>query len=127
MVEQIFGPVIDLTFAANEVTNPFIYNLPDGYSINKLYIPYITNIHSISPGVIVTNKETIIYPVINSKSPSQLRIIVTDATKEARIRFVIEKFGQIPDHHYFDKAFEPILVTGEDGNEYNVIPSDQFK
>mgnify|MGYP001095926717 CR=1 FL=1 len=27
----------------------------------------------------------------------------------------------------FDKAFEPILVTGEDGNEYNVIPSDQFK
>lgn len=27
----------------------------------------------------------------------------------------------------FDKAFEPILVTGDDGNEYNVIPSDQFK
>lgn len=26
-----------------------------------------------------------------------------------------------------DKAFEPILVTGDDGNEYNVIPSDQFK
>lgn len=23
--------------------------------------------------------------------------------------------------------FEPILVTGDDGNEYNVIPSDQFK
>lgn len=27
----------------------------------------------------------------------------------------------------FDSAFEPILVTGEDGKEYNVIPSDQFK
>lgn len=39
----------------------------------------------------------------------------------------IEKFGQIPDTHYFDKAFERILVTGDDGNEYNVIPSDQFK
>lgn len=33
----------------------------------------------------------------------------------------------IPDPHYFDKAFEPILVTGDDGNEYNVIPSDRFK
>lgn len=45
----------------------------------------------------------------------------------AEIRFVIEKFGQIPDAHYFDKAFDPILVTGDDGKEYNVIPSDQFK
>lgn len=43
------------------------------------------------------------------------------------IRILIEKFGQIPDAHYFDNAFEQILVTGEDGNEYNVIPSDQFK
>ena len=40
---------------------------------------------------------------------------------------VIEKFGPIPDSHYFDNAFEPILVTGDDGKEYNVIPSDQFK
>lgn len=43
------------------------------------------------------------------------------------IRILIEKFGQIPDSHYFDKTFEPILVTGDDGNKYNVIPSDQFK
>lgn len=27
----------------------------------------------------------------------------------------------------FDAAFKPILVTDDDGNEYNVIPSDQFK
>lgn len=27
----------------------------------------------------------------------------------------------------FQKAFKPILVTGSDGKEYNVIPSDQFK
>lgn len=26
-----------------------------------------------------------------------------------------------------ENNFEPILVTGDDGNEYNVIPSDQFK
>lgn len=24
-------------------------------------------------------------------------------------------------------AIEPILVVGDDGKEYNVIPSDQFK
>lgn len=27
---------------------------------------------------------------------------------------------------YFDKAFKPISVVGDDGNEYNVIPSDRF-
>lgn len=30
--------------------------------------------------------------------------------------------GENHDDPYFDKAFEPILVTGDDGNEY-----DQFK
>lgn len=39
----------------------------------------------------------------------------------------LEKFGQIPDDHYFDKPFKPIVVTGDDGKKYNVIPSDQFK
>lgn len=33
----------------------------------------------------------------------------------------------IHDANYFAKAFEPILVKGDDGKEYNVIPSDQFK
>lgn len=40
---------------------------------------------------------------------------------------IIEKFGQIPDIHYFDTPFKPILVKGDDGKEYNVIPSNQFK
>lgn len=30
-------------------------------------------------------------------------------------------------HIHFDKAFDPILVTGDNGTEYNVIPSNQFK
>nr|DAI25622.1 MAG TPA: hypothetical protein [Caudoviricetes sp.] len=51
-----------------------------------------------------------------------------DATIKGNcIRITLTKFGQLPDLHYFDAAFEPILVTGDDGNEYNVIPSDQFK
>lgn len=56
-----------------------------------------------------------------------ITVYITDLTKAAEIRFTIEKFGQIPDAQYFDKAFKPILVTGDDGKEYNVIPSDQFK
>lgn len=56
-----------------------------------------------------------------------ITLYISDLTKDAEIRFTIEKFGQIPDIHYFDTAFEPILVKGDDGKEYNVIPSDQFK
>ena len=47
--------------------------------------------------------------------------------KGNNIRITLVKFGQIPNSHYFDTAFEPLLVTGDDGNEYNVIPSAQFK
>ena len=36
-------------------------------------------------------------------------------------------FDAKPDKHYFDNTFRPILITGDDGNKYNVIPSDQFK
>lgn len=64
---------------------------------------------------------------VNSKSPCTLLPVVSDNTKSAYARILIMKFGQIPDAHYFDKAFEPILVVGDEGNEYNVIPSDQFK
>lgn len=40
------------------------------------------------------------FPPVRSKSPTTI---------------TITKFGQIADSHYFD------------GNEYNAIPSDQFK
>lgn len=30
-------------------------------------------------------------------------------------------------NNYFDSTFKPILVKGDDGKQYNVIPSDQFK
>lgn len=65
--------------------------------------------------------------IVNSKSPCTIKVSRIDDTKLARLRFSIEKFGQIPNIDYFNKAFDPILVVGDDGNEYNVIPSDQFK
>lgn len=30
-------------------------------------------------------------------------------------------------HIHFTTPFEPILVTGDNGKKYKIIPSDQFK
>lgn len=122
------GPVIYIHFNANELSdNSTIIQLPDGYTYERIFILAANNIASINPYVSIRTCSVITFPVVNSKSPSTLSLYISDISKEAEIRLTIEKFGQIPDTHYFDKAFEPILVTGDDGNEYNVIPSDQFK
>lgn len=127
MINIIAGCNIFLKFAENELTsNEYLYSLPSGYTINTIHITYLTNIGYMSRAGIQMNTR-LVFPAVNSKSPSYITLYITDLTKAAEIRFTIEKFGQIPDPHYFDKAFEPILVTGDDGKEYKVIPSDQFK
>lgn len=127
MTNSINGCNITIKFEANELTsNNYVYMLPSGYSINTVYFTYLKNIEFISMAGIQRNSR-LVFPAVNSKSPSYLTLYITDTTKDTEIRFTIEKFGQIPDPHYFDKEFKPILVTGDDGKEYNVIPSDQFK
>lgn len=127
MTSLVNGCNITLKLAANELTsNDYVYILPRGYTINTIYITSLTNIGAINRALIQRNTR-LVFPVVNSKSPSYITLYITDLTKEAEIRFTIEKFGQIPDSGYFDSAFEPILVTGDDGKEYNAIPSDQFK
>lgn len=127
MTNIIAGCNILLRFAENELTsNEYLYILPSGYTINTIHITYLTNIGYISRAGMQMNSR-LVFPAVNSKSPSYIKLYINDITKAAEIRFTIEKFGQIPDPHYFDKEFKPILVTGDDGNEYNVIPSDQFK
>ena len=127
MTSLVNGCNITLKLAENELTsNNYVYILPSGYTINTMHITYLTNIEAINKAVIQKSVR-LVFPVVNSKSPSYITLYITDLTKAAEIRFTIEKFGQIPDASYFDKAFEPILVTGDDGKEYNVIPSDQFK
>lgn len=112
----------------NELTNKrVLITLPDGYSYEHIHILYVHNITEIMPFFTIVNNQSYHIPPVNSHSPSTLNLLVTDISAYAEIRILIEKFGQIPDAHYFDKVFEPILVTGEDGNEYKVIPSDQFK
>lgn len=127
MTTLVNGCNITLKLAANELTsNDYIYILPSGYTINTMYITTLTNIEAINRAVIQRNTR-LVFPVVNSKSPSYITLYISDLTKAAEIRFTIEKFGQIPDSSYFDSTFKPILVKGDDGKEYKVIPSDQFK
>lgn len=127
MTTLVNGCNITLQLKANESTsNNYVYILPIGYTINTMLITSLTNIEAINRATIVRYTR-LVFPIVNSKSPSYITLYISDITKDAEIRFTIEKFGQIPDSSYFDSAFKPILVTGDDGKKYNVIPSDQFK
>lgn len=100
--------------------------LPTGYSYETLVVSGIVNINYFNPLCKAITGASYNFPPVNSKSPSTLKLLKTYKDTEASILLTISKFGQIPDSHYFDKPFDPILVTGEDGTKYNVIPSDQF-
>lgn len=127
MKQEYNGSFIHIHFDANELSDGrATIQLADGYTYERIFIHYIDNIE-LSLYMPLERGNDITFTVVNSKSPSILPLLIKDISKKADIRLSIEKFGQIPDIHYFDKAFDPILVTGDDGNEYNVIPSDQFK
>lgn len=127
MTEMVFGNLIALNFNANELTNNnYTYKLPDGYSAHQMKILGLNNVVIINTNMSL-NTGTYVFPIVNCKSPSAFNLYIVDITKPAYVRISIEKFGGIPYDDYFKKAFEPILVTGEDGNKYKVIPSEQFK
>lgn len=100
--------------------------LPDGYSYSGIIFTYLENTQYANNVHIITNMQYT-FPVIDSKSPCTFEFAPKDASKRIAVGGMITKMGQIPDINYFDTDFSPILVTGSDGNEYNVIPSDQFK
>ena len=128
MTADYYGPFIHIHYTANELSEGHTYvQLPDGYSYEQIIIHNLINISALLPYQTVKSGDRIKFPPVNCKSPSILSLFVSDTTKHAEITFSIEKFGQIPDTQYFKAPCKPILVTGDDGNEYNVIPSDQFK
>lgn len=128
METNILANTVRIVIEPNEVTNNRVHvELPDGYSYESIHITYITNISEIKKYVLVNSNNTYVFPPVRSHSPSDFDLLLKDLSLRSEIRLVIEKFGQIPDPNYFDTAFAPILVTGDDGNEYNVIPSTQFK
>lgn len=128
MLVEYKGPTIGVVLEPNELESQFVYlTLPDGYSYEQIKVSFSSNLDEILPYCRVTTNTSIKYPPINSKSPCVFILHITDITRAAACGIIIEKFGQIPDPHYFEGPAKPILVTGEDGNEYKVIPSDQFK
>lgn len=126
MTVTYYGNVVDIKFNVKDSSGAAV-TLSDGYSIEEMTVIKNTGIYGIHSGVpIPVNSITLHFPPVNSKNPNVIHPLF-DNVKEHRFTFIITKFGQIPDPHYFDKAFEPILVVGDDGKEHKVIPSDQFK
>lgn len=122
------GNLYYVSISANELSqNTFSITLPDGYSVETITISDLSNVSVLENIITLSSKQTYTFPAVDGKSPCKLDLRVGDRTKTANFSFIIEKFGKIPDIHYFDNAFKPILVTGKDGNEYNMIPSEQFK
>lgn len=111
----------------NEGEKPEQIQLAAGYSFDTITVLGASNLTEIYTGITFVLGMPMRFPPVNSKSPCVLRPVIHDNTKSAYVRILIMKFGQIPDSHYFDAAFEPIIATGDDGKECNVIPSDQFK
>lgn len=116
------GNIFEITLNPGEYTA----FLPAGYSFESLIFTYLDNTVYANNHNITINTEYH-YPVVKSKSPCIIQATAANSEKPIVLRCMITKFGQIPDPHYFDNAFDTILVTGADGNDYKVIPSDQFK
>ena len=99
------GPSIYIHIEANELSNGHtIIQLADGYTYERIFIHYGDNIE-LEPFLLIRGSDDITFPVVNSKSPSILPLFILDTTKNADIRFTIEKFGQIPDPNYFNGPF----------------------
>lgn len=122
----IQGNFISIQIPENE-GQPDVIQLPNSYSFEKIHIAALNNIRYLIPTMQISLNASYTFPPFNSKSPCCLKPYIIDISKSSEIKFYIEKFGQIPDRHYFDTAFTPILVTDDNGNEYHVISSDQFK
>lgn len=119
------GNAVDIKYDIGDALVPI--TLADGYSIEDMLVIQNTGIYGISEFPIPAGVNIMLhFPLVNSCNPNTIRPIF-DNSKTQRFSFLITKFGQIPDPNYFKKTFNPILVTGDDGNEYKVIPSDQFK
>lgn len=126
MTINYYGNIVDIKFDTTDSSGKAI-TLIDGYSIEEMTIINNTGIYGLQLGVpIKQTTENLRFPPVHSKNPNVIHPLF-DNTKSQRFTFIITKFGQIPDPNYFAKAFEPILVKGDDGKEYKMIPSDQFK
>lgn len=120
------GNLVDIKIDTTDRSGDAI-TLIDGYSIEEMTIVTNKGIYALFlSGPIDQTATHLRFPPVHSKNPNVFHLLFNNGS-EHRFTFIITKFGQIPDPHYFDKAFEPTLVVGDDGKKYNMIPSDQFK
>lgn len=128
MIRTFIGNVCRVYIPANEAIDGRVnIDLPDGYSYKTILITYSKNVIEINTAVTIVVGVDYTFPIVNSSSPCSISLYIPTPDAVAEVRFIIKEFGQIPNPDYFKEAFSPILVTGSDGKEYNVIPSDQFK
>lgn len=125
MEAVVRGNCIRITLT--EADNDIVYTLPDGYSYESFLLTGFLNINYINYQCKAYQGVLYHFPPVRSKSPTTIKLLKNNASATASALITIVKFGQIPDSHYFDGVFEPILVTDDDGNEYKCIPSNQFK
>lgn len=127
MTITYYGNIVDIKFDTTDRSGAAI-TLIDGYSIEEMTIINNSGIYGLFLGAPISKTGTVNlrFPPVHSKNPNVIHPLFDNTTAQ-RFTFIITKFGQIPDPNYFNKAFEPILVVGDDGKEYKVIPSDQFK
>lgn len=128
MIFNVIGNVCRVYIPANEASEGRVnIDLPDGYSYKTILITYNKNVIEINTAVTIVAGADYTFPIVNSSSPCNISLYIPTPNASAELRFIIKEFGQMPNPNYFEKAFDPILVKGSDGKEYNVIPSDQFK
>lgn len=134
MITRYNGNRIIFILENTDTVKTIPITLPDGYSIRKMFITTTSDLvlydGSVNPSSLPSNV-LLDFPIVNSKSPNTFNLKIVTATTGRSLILNIFQFGGIPDSHYFDKAFEPILVTTNDENnhvvEYNMIPSTQFE
>lgn len=131
MITRYNGNRIIFILENTDTVKTIPITLPDGYSVQKMFITTTSDLVLCdgSPKPISLPSNVLLYfPIVNSKSPNTFHLKIV--TGRALILNIFQ-FGGIPDSHYFDKAFEPILVTTNDENnhavEYNMIPSTQLR
>lgn len=128
MIVNVQGNACRVYIPANEVSAGRVnIDLPDGYLYKTILITYIKNVVEINNAVTIVVGADYTFPIVNSSSPCTISLYIPTPNAVAELRFIIKEFGQMPNRNYFTDTFEPILVKGSDGNEYKVIPSDQFK
>lgn len=138
MIVKISGNTIKFLSEESDKGKTVNYTLPDGYTLYKyMFYRSVSSItifacYNTLNQLFTSNNIVMTCPIVNSMSPNNFTIsFSSDTPANSWIELFIIKFGGIPNPHYFDKAFEPILVKSKDKNgneiEYNMIPSTQFE